>query len=585
MLRAISSTIVLKFGSSVLRTASSLPVAVAEIYRHYRDGKQVVAVVSAFEQVTDELCSQARMFSEEPEVGTLAALLSIGEITSGTQLTLALHRAGIPAEFVDPRDIGLTATGERDNATLSGHDLKELQARLTRAAVLIVPGFFAKSPGGGLAHLGRGGSDFTALYLANTLRAPCHLLKDVDGLYEADPALSERPPRRFLMATYAAAETHAGPLIQPKAIRFIREHGVVLDVGKVGSSLRTRIGEGPAILSAAPPPRRIQIALLGLGTVGGGVLEYLELFPERFEVVAILVRAIGKHVARGISPDILTDQPTEVFSRHPDILIEALPGLEPARACLDQALKRLLRVVTANKALLAADWEALAPRLAGRRRQIRYSAAVGGSVPMLEAIERLSLRSRIVRLRGVLNGTTNFVLDRLGSGDLLVNAVRRAQAQGLAEADPAEDLSGRDTARKIAVLGRVAFGGTPNCVELFGVDESAHVTPGDLSGSRVRLVAEAERTPTGFSYRVAPRALALTDSLADTRGAGNRLEVTTESGDIFPWHGIGAGRVPTATAVVADLLEHVRVMEEEALGTVPVEFQEAREEGARAGGR
>jgi len=351
--------------------------------------------------------------------------------------------------------------------------------------------------------------------------------------------------------------------VQAKAVQFARDRAISVDVARAGSFLRTRIGEGPTITSSAPPLRRIKVALLGLGAVGGGVLDYLKHFSDRFEVVAALVRTPAKHVARGVSPDILTDSAAEVFARLPEIVVETLPGAELARSCMARALKSPLPVVTANKALLAADWGALSSHLAGPHRQIRYSAAVGGGVPMLEAIERLSLRSAIVRLRGVLNGTCNFVLDRCSAGDSLANAVGRAQAEGFAEADPAEDLSGRDAARKMELLGRVAFGGIPTCDKLSGVTEGCHWTADSLGPSRTRLVAEAERTDAGFSYRVELRALPLTDFLADTRAAANRLEITTDDGAVVRVQGLGAGRVPTATAVFADLLEHARVIESE----------------------
>src|SRR5579863_2997307 len=144
MSRASGSTVVLKFGSSVLRDAASLPIAVAEVYRYYRAGDSVIAVVSAFEGVTDELCATARALGEDPDPGALAALVSTGEIVSATQLTLALQRAGICAQFVDPRDFDLTAVGDRDNAVLTSIALDRLRARLTETSVLVVPGFFAK---------------------------------------------------------------------------------------------------------------------------------------------------------------------------------------------------------------------------------------------------------------------------------------------------------------------------------------------------------------------------------------------------------------------------------------------------------
>jgi homoserine dehydrogenase len=577
MLRASLPTVVLKFGSSVMQRPASLPIAVAEIYRHYRCGERVIAVVSAFERVTDTLCATARTLSEDPDPAALAALVSTGEIVSAAQLTLALHHAGISAQFVDPREVELTATGDRSNAVLTSVSVDQLNVRLAQTSVLVVPGFYATSEEGGLALLGRGGSDLTALYLADALRARCVLLKDVDGLYESDPANEDSHPGRFVLAGYATAEACAGSLVQAKAVRFARERSLALDVARVGSSLRTRIGEVPTIVSRAVRPRRIRVALLGLGTVGGGVLEYLNHFPERFEVVAALVRTPVKHVARGVPVEILTHSPSEVFARHPEILVETLPGTEPARAYLSRALKALMRVVTANKALLAEDWGDLAPRLLGPQRQIRYSAAVGGSVPMLEAIERLSLRSSLVRLRGVLNGTSNFVLDRCATGDSFANAVKRAQAEGIAEADPSEDLSGRDTARKIEVLGRVAFGGAAVCAGISGVTEDAVPAAEALRQTRTRLVVEAERTEAGFTYRVMPRALPLTDFLAGARAAGNRLEITSRDGSVTTLQGLGAGRVPTATAVFADVLDHARAIESEAGEALHPEFAQPHE--------
>jgi homoserine dehydrogenase len=566
MLRATLPTIVLKFGSSVLQTAASLPIAVAEIYRHYREGNRVVVVVSAFERVTDTLCATAQTLAADPDPATLAALVATGEIVSASQLTLALHRAGISAQLVDPREIELTAAGDRSNAALTGLKIESLNSRLSQTSVVVVPGFFAQHERGGLALLGRGGSDFTALYLADVLRARCCLLKDVDGLYESDPAGGGQPGR-FVLADYATAASRAGPLIQAKAVHFARDRTLSLDIARVGTSRRTRIGEGPTLISRASATRRIRVAVLGLGNVGGGVLEYLNHFPQTFEVVAALVRTPSKHIARGVPASILTDSADEVFARHPEILIEALPGVEPARACVRRALKALIRVVSANKALLVAEWSTLASRLAGPHRQIRYTAAVGGSVPMLETLERLSLRSRIVRLRGVLNGTSNFVLDRCATGDSFTNAVLRAQAEGFAEADPREDLSGRDAARKIELLGRVAFGGEPHVQEVAGIAPESCPRAESLDQVRTRLVAEAWVTERGFTYTVAPRVLPVTDFLAETRAAQNRLEITLSDARIVTLQGLGAGRVPTATAVFADLLEYARMIESEIFET------------------
>jgi len=274
-----SINVVLKFGSSVLRTPASLPIAVSEIYRHYRRGRRVIAVVSAFEGVTDRLLGDVSAGGDAPDPATLAVLLSTGEIASAAQLAAALHRAGIPARYTDPRDIGLTASGDRSNAELTQVRVDRLEALLDATPVLVVPGFFAQAPDGGLALLGRGGSDLTALYLAAELSARCILLKDVDGLYEADPAClvaGERVPRRFTQADFATAEACAGSLVQPKAVRFARDRALTLDLARVGHPQRMRIGAGPSATGPTPGQRRIRVALLGEITTADGVIVALQ---------------------------------------------------------------------------------------------------------------------------------------------------------------------------------------------------------------------------------------------------------------------------------------------------------------------
>jgi homoserine dehydrogenase len=561
MSRASTPTVVLTFGSSVLQGPESIPIAVVEIYRHYRNGERVISVVPALEHVTDTLCAPGSTLVDNSHPGALAALVSTGEIESAAQLTLALHSAGIPAQFVDPREIAITAVVDLDNTVPKRLALEQLNARFERTAVLVIPDFFARCEKSGPSLLGRGGSDFTALYLAAVLGAKCRLLKDVDGLYEAGPGRHRVRPGLFLLADYATAEASAGSVVHANAVRFARDRALVLDVARVGSTRQTRIGEGPTIVCEVPTPRRVRVALLGLGHVGGGVFEYLNHFPDRFEVVAALVRSPMKYRAKGVPHSILMDSPAQVFARDPDVLVEALPGVEPARTCITRALNTSMHVVTANKALLASDWDRLAPRLTGPRRQIRYSAAVGGSVPMVEAIERLNLQSRVVFLRGILNGTCNFVLDQCARGDSFEKAVQRAQREGFAEADPTEDVSGRDAARKMEILGRVAFGGVPECVEITGLKTDCYPIPATLGQGPTRLVAEAQATPTGFTYRIGPRVLALTDFLADTHGAGNGLEIVMSDGRVLTLRGLGAGGVPTATAMFTDLLEHVSVIE------------------------
>jgi homoserine dehydrogenase len=367
-------------------------------------------------------------------------------------------------------------------------------------------------------------------------------------------------PRRFTQADYATAEACAGSLVQPKAVRFARDRALTLDLARVGHPQHTRIAQGPSLFGPTPVQRRIRVALLGLGTVGAGVLDYCARFPDVFEVVAALVRTPEKHRARGVPGSLLVSTPAEVFRREPEIVVEALPGIEPARACIHTALGRGLRVVTANKALLASEWDSLAQQLTGPERLIRYSGAVGGAVPMLEIVEALAADRSIRRIRGVVNGTCNYVLDRRSGGESFADAVRSAQEKGFAEADPTADLDGLDAARKMEILGRAAFGGVPLREAVSGIDEKSSATASDPEDGRLALTAVAERTEGGFRYSVAPRLLSAADFLAGARGAENRLEITTGDGAIVALQGLGAGRVPTATAVFADLLEHATAL-------------------------
>ena len=397
-----SNVVVLKFGSSVLRTPGELPVAVAEVYRHYRAGSEVIAVASAFEGVTDGLLKQARAWGPEPDPATLAASLATGEILSATQLTFALHRAGLPARYLDPRDAGLTATGDPLNAELTGVRTDELTARLAAARILVIPGFFAGREKAGTALLGRGGSDLTALYLAQSLKGRCILLKDVDGLYEADPAKCAIPPKRLTRAHYAAAKQLGGELVQAKAIRFAQVHEQIVEVRAIGGTHGTVISGAPSVLCTDPVSPSLPVALLGLGTVGGGVYEYLTHFGSSFCIVGALVRTPTKYTERGIHAALLTTDPAEIFSRSPDIVIEALPERDPAHLLVAAALSSGAWVVTANKALIAGDWDEFRLHLSGSEPRLRYAAAVGGAAPMIEAIERVAARQRIVRLTGVL---------------------------------------------------------------------------------------------------------------------------------------------------------------------------------------
>ncbi|HWO89267.1 MAG TPA: homoserine dehydrogenase, partial [Gemmatimonadales bacterium] len=399
-----------------------------------------------------------------------------------------------------------------------------------------------------------GGSDLTAVVVARALGARCRLIKDVGGVYPSDPSQGGRIGRPFARLGWDEAERLAGRVIQAEALRCARDGGVRLEVGGLVSGFRTRIGaQGTALAARIPPRGRLRVVLLGLGTVGRGVLEHLERMRDRFEVVAIAVRRPERH--EGVSPHLLTTDAVATAAGECDVVVEMLGGDEPARSAVAAALAAGHDVVSANKLVMAT----------GVTLRARCSAAVGGAVPMLETVRRLRRRGRILMIEAVLNGTTNFILDCLRQGASFAGALAEAQRLGYAEADLALDLDGTDAALKLVLLARAAFG---KCsledIVWNGIPRSGR-------GGVVRLVARTWKESGGVRGVIGPQRLHRSHPLAAVRGADNAMIVhSAVAGTVTVW-GRGAGRWPTAEAVVSDLLD---------LWRLRVERRSGREVGA-----
>lgn len=548
--------IVLKFGSSVLRTEADLPSVVHEIYRYVRDGFDVATVVSAFAGVTDRLFARARALGADPSLAIgipgVAALVASGERESAAALQLALAKAGIPATVLDPLAAGLRVHGDGLAGEPVDLGVGRCRSILAKGRILIVPGFFGADEDGGVSLLGRGGSDWTALFLAQRLGGRCRLLKDTDGIYERDPRDGGAAPLRFERLSYDDAIALEAPVVQEAALRFARAHGQTFEVAATGSTEGTAIGPcatrraGPARI--AEPPLRV--AILGLGAVGRGVYEHLRHRPEAFDVVAIAVRDRAKHAKGGVPPRLLRTL-DDALRAPADIVVEAIGGVEAAGAALARALGDGRHVVTANKAVIAARGAEL-ERIAGRENAcLLYSAAVGGVLPVLETVRRF--RGRIASVEGVLNGTSNFVLDRLTLGADLETAVREAQRLGYAEEDPADDLSGLDAARKLTLIAREAFGATleATAIPRPGI-EALRAGAGGIAGAGrpTRMIATVDES----GARVALAAIDPSHPLASCRGADNAVVLTLRDGERIALSGRGAGRWPTAESVLGDLL-------------------------------
>jgi homoserine dehydrogenase len=551
--------VVLKFGSSVLRSEADLPRAVHEIYRWLREGKQVLAVVSALGDTTDHLLKRAEQICAKPDRSTLAALLATGEAASSSLLALALNQVGIAARVFDHVQAGLRTVGSTIDADLISVEVPKLRSAL-RKAVVVLPGFIGLGENGATTLLGRGGSDYSALFLAHKLNANCVLVKDVDGIYSSDPATSATAPGRFAELKYETAFEVAGKLVQRKAIRFAAAHKVPFTVTSIGSAHNTLVGAAAdrlAVTQGAGTPLRV--ALLGCGTVGGGVYQALAALPDLFCIIGVGTRTLESARNLGVPDSLITDDLEDLILSDCDVIIELIGGTKLAHDLIARGLRQGRHVVTANKALLAIAGDQLAQFAGDCGVTLRFSAAVGGVLPAIEAIRNAGSRGNVRGLSGVLNATTNFVLDRLAEGSDLKRAVVGAQEAGYAEANCRLDLNGTDAAHKLVVLAREAFG---VCLPFNSIDRTnlEHLDPQWLretikSGLAMRFVATCEVTENGIAAAVKPVKLPYSNVLASVSGAENRLIIRMESGSSFTVSGAGAGRWPTTEAVIADLLD------------------------------
>lgn len=568
----LNPVIVLKLGGSVLADEASLELAVHEVYRQIRAGRKVVAVVSAVGDTTNTLIRRAKGVSISPDEEALAALLHTGEHAAVPLLALALDRAGIPAGVLDSARIGLTARGSRLDADPIDLDTDALRAALERAPVVVVPGFVARLEDGSPALLGRGGSDLTALFIGHRLGAPVRLLKDVPGLFEWDPSQPGPRPRLYRSLGWDEALGLDGRIVQHKALRFAKGSGLSFEVAGLNRSGATLVGPGPATFELAGETgtraSTLRLGLLGLGTVGLGVLRGLERLAPNIEPTLAAVRGTRKHLDAGVPSHLLSTDPWSVVQGEADAIVEAIGTVTPALVLVRAALQAGKHVITANKALIAEHGDELERLAAEHGVRLLYAAAVGGSIPVLESVGALRHAGRrITRVRAVINGTSTFVLDRLAEGRRIEDAVRLAQACGFAEADATTDLDGTDAAHKLVLIARAA---TDRWVRVESVARQGleHVKADEArahadAGRRVRLVATAEFGPRGESrLRVAPEVLSQGDPLWTSRDEVNVVVIESADGasaEVTILRGRGAGRWPTAESVLGDVLEIARL--------------------------
>ncbi len=314
----------------------------------------------------------------------------------------------------------------------------------------------------------------------------------------------------------------------------------------------------------------LRVAVVGCGTVGSQVVRLLTTgaddlsarVGDRLELVGVADRRPERVVAQGVDPALVTEDSVGLVTRA-DIVVELIGGAEPARSLMLAAMASGASVVTANKALLAADGPTLYDAAAAAGVDLYYEAAVAGVIPVVRVIREGMLGDQVLRVLGIVNGTTNYVLDTMTTADLdLDQAVQDAQRLGYAEADPTADIEGHDAAAKAALLASTAFH-TRVSLDDVSCEGITAVTADDVAwaertGHAVKLLAVAERLDAGISVRVHPALVPVGHQLAAVRGAFNAVFIEAQSAGPIMLYGQGAGGVPTASAVVSDIVSAAR---------------------------
>jgi len=317
--------------------------------------------------------------------------------------------------------------------------------------------------------------------------------------------------------------------------------------------------------------QQTKIAIIGLGTVGSGVArilcEHADRITSRAGQPVVLTRATVRDLTktRDIQlPDgMLSDNIDDVVN-DPDIevVVQLVGGIEPARSIMLRLLESGKDVVTANKALLAEHGPELFERARELNRSIAFEAAVAGGIPIITNISQCLSANQITSLRGILNGTSNFIVSRMEEeGAEYLDAVEEAKRLGFAEADPTMDVDGTDAAQKLAILAHLAFGADvdwkdiPRC----GIDnlQRDDLTYAGELGYHIKLLAIAQLNGGGLELHVSPTLVKAGRPLAEVRGAYNAISVVGDAVGRAFFHGLGAGQMPTASAVVADVIDMV----------------------------
>ena len=319
--------------------------------------------------------------------------------------------------------------------------------------------------------------------------------------------------------------------------------------------------------------KKVKIGLLGFGNVGGGTYKILtdnrEIIQQRIgaspEITRILKRNRKKKRLVEADPALLTEDPDDII-KDPDIdiVVEMLGGIEPATSFMVQALKHGTHVVSANKAAIAANYDLLTKTAAENNVEFLFEASVAGGIPVLTAITGALASNNFVEVMGILNGTTNYILTKMIHEQMTMQqALQQAQQLGYAERNPAADIEGHDTCRKICILAALAFGRHiyPENVMTVGIQDLTleEVDKADEMGKVIKLLGVAKRNADEtVDIFVRPCAIDKTHPLANIEDVFNGIMISGDAVGDVTFYGRGAGKLPTASAVCSDIIDAVK---------------------------
>ena len=328
--------------------------------------------------------------------------------------------------------------------------------------------------------------------------------------------------------------------------------------------------------------KEIKVGLIGFGTVGKGLAEVLRSQQQR------LVRRTGMTIRLAGIADTRAAELPEEFRDIPltrdalqlindpeiDIIVELIGGIEPAKTLVLQAIAAGKHVVTANKALLSQEGRDIFAAATKQGVEVGFEASVGGGIPVIKALKEGLVANRILSIMGILNGTANYILTRMtDEGIAFAEVLKDAQRLGFAEADPTYDIEGIDTAHKLAILMTIAYG-TPITHQEIATEGISQIEPMDIElarefGCRIKLLAISRNHGEHVEARVHPTMVPQGHLLASINGAFNAIHFQGDMVGNILLHGLGAGSVPTGSAVAADVVDIARNICFGSIGRVP----------------